>query len=127
MIVEPGDHLVPVPAHELGALVDVLIENVFAHTPQGTGYQIRVRALGDGRTELVVEDSGSGFDGLGVVGRGESSTGSTGLGLDIVARTAERYGGSFRIGDARAGGALVAVVLEAADRDKPDSTPDGTP
>jgi signal transduction histidine kinase len=111
VIVEPGDHLVPIPADELGALIDVLIENVFAHTSQGIGYQIRVRSLGDGRSELVVEDAGSGFDGLGVVRRGRSTSGSTGLGLDIVARTAERHGGSFRIGEAHSGGALVGVVL----------------
>ncbi|MEA2010144.1 MAG: HAMP domain-containing sensor histidine kinase [Actinomycetota bacterium] len=115
VIVEPGDHLVPAPAHELGALIDVLIENVFAHTPQGTGYQIRVRELGDGGTEFVLEDAGSGFGGLGVVRRGESTSGSTGLGLDIVARTAERYGGSFRIGDARSGGALVGIVFGVAE------------
>jgi len=113
VIVEPGKHLVSVPAHELGALIDVLIENVFAHTPQGAGYQIRVRAIGDGRSELVVEDAGPGFDRLGVVRRGESTSGSTGLGLDIVAKTAERYGGSLRIGDAQSGGALIVVVFGA--------------
>lgn len=123
VIVEPGDHLVPVPTDELGALVDVLIENVFAHTPQGTGYQIRVRSLTDGRSELAVEDAGPGFDGLGVVHRGRSTSGSTGLGLDIVARTAERYGGSFRIGAARSGGALVAVVLGIVDEGEPEETP----
>ena len=124
VIVEPGNHLVPAPAHELGALVDVLIENVFTHTPQGIGYQIRVRSLGDGRTEFLVEDAGTGFDGLGVVRRGESTSGSTGLGLDIVAKTAERYGGSFRIGEAHSGGALVGVVFEAMSDAVSDDTPD---
>lgn len=126
VIVEPGNHLVPAPAHELGALVDVLIENVFTHTPQGIGYQIRVRSLGDGRTEFLVEDAGAGFDGLGVVRRGESTSGSTGLGLDIVAKTADRYGGSFRIGEAQSGGALVGVVFEAMSDAVPDDRPDET-
>ncbi len=124
VIVEPGGHLVGAPAHELGALVDVLIENVFTHTPQGTGYQIRVRSLGDGRTELLVEDAGTGFDGFGVVRRGESTSGSTGLGLDIVAKTAERYGGSFRIGESQSGGALVGVVFGTISDAVPDDTPD---
>ena len=114
VIVEAGDHLVPVPANELGALVDVLIENVFGHTQQGTGYQIHVRTLRDGRSELTVEDTGPGFGGIDVVRRGESTSGSTGLGLNIVAKTAQRSGGSFRIGDARGGGALVGVVFGEA-------------
>ena len=56
IIIEPGEHFVPVSADELGALVDVLIENVFAHTPQGIGYHIRVRGMGEGRSELTIED-----------------------------------------------------------------------
>jgi len=126
VIVEPGDHPVPVPSNELGALVDVLIENVFGHTPQGIGYQIRVRMLDDGRSELMVEDGGSGFGGPGVVRRGASTSGSTGLGLNIAAKTAERSGGSLRIDDAEAGGALVAVVFGSVSGGAEDRALDGT-
>ncbi|MEN8113848.1 MAG: HAMP domain-containing sensor histidine kinase [Actinomycetota bacterium] len=115
LIVDPGVHPVPVPSDELGALVDVLIENVFGHTPQGAGYRIRVRSLGGGRSELSIEDAGPGFGELSAVRRGQSSSGSTGLGLDIVARTAERSGGSVRIGEAPSGGGLVSVVFGSAD------------
>ena len=36
--IEPGEHLVALPMADLGALIDVLIENVFAHTVAGVGY-----------------------------------------------------------------------------------------
>jgi len=113
IIIEPGEHFVPVSADELGALVDVLIENVFAHTPQGIGYHIRVRGMGEGRSELTIEDCGPGFGAASVVRRGASGSGSTGLGLDIVSRTAERSGGAVRTGEAAAGGARVAVAFGA--------------
>ncbi len=113
IIVGPGEHRVPVPPGELGALVDVLIENVFAHTPQGVGYRIRVGEAASGGATLVIEDSGPGFDTTSAVRRGESGSGSTGLGLDIISRTAERSGGSVRIGEAKGGGAFVEVVFGA--------------
>ena len=83
-------------------------------------------SLGDDRSELVVEDAGLGFDGPGVVRRGKSTSGSTGLGLDIVARTAERYGGSFRIGESHSGGAPVGIVLRGIDGSDPEETPNET-
>ena len=123
VVVEPGEHRVPVPPDELGALIDVLIENVFGHTPQGAGYRITVRSLRDGGTELRVEDSGPGFEALSAVRRGESTSGSTGLGLDIVARTAERSGGALRIGEARSGGGLVSVVFGPLSEDETNPSP----
>jgi signal transduction histidine kinase len=92
-------------------MVDVLIENVFAHTPSGCGYRLRVRRRSDGCPALIVSDDGPGFADLGVARRGSSRAGSTGLGLDIVVRTAERTGGGIRIGSSRDGGAEVTVVF----------------
>jgi signal transduction histidine kinase len=43
--------------------------------------------------------------------RGDSSGGSTGLGLDIARRTAEQAGGSLTLGSAPAGGLQVTVRL----------------
>ncbi|GMQ86392.1 MAG: HAMP domain-containing sensor histidine kinase [Acidimicrobiia bacterium] len=111
VLTEPGDHLVPVSADDLGALVDVLIGNVFTHTDEGVGYLIRVRTIDDGHCELIVEDAGRGFIASGALRRGHSSSGSTGLGLDIVARTAERSGGTVRLGESDNGGARVEVVF----------------
>jgi len=113
IIVEPGEHLVAVPPGELGALVDVLIENVFGHTPQGAGYRVRVCDIDGGRSRLIIEDAGTGFDTVGVILRGARGSGSTGLGLDIISRTAERSGGSVRIGEAAGGGARVEVTFGA--------------
>lgn len=115
--VEAGDHPVALQHADLGALIDVLIENVFAHTPAGVGYRLGVRKQGDGRSVLTVSDAGPGFLDLGVMRRGKSGAGSTGLGLDIVVRTAERTGGGMRIGTSIDGGGEVSVVFGTSDRD----------
>ncbi len=115
--VEPGSHPVGLQQADLGALIDVLIENVFAHTAAGVGYRLGVRRQGDGRSVLTVSDAGSGFGDLGVVRRGHSGAGSTGLGLDIVVRTAERSGGDIRIGTSIDGGGEISVVFGSSDRD----------
>lgn len=109
--VEPVDHPVSLQRADLGALIDVLIENVFAHTPAGVGYRLGVRKQGDDRSVLIVSDAGAGFDDLGVMRRGQSGAGSTGLGLDIVVRTAERTGGGIRIGTSGDGGGEISVVF----------------
>ncbi len=106
-----GAHPVALARTDLGAMVDVLVENVFAHTPAGSGYRLTVRRQADGCPVLIVSDDGPGFVDLGAARRGTSAAGSTGLGLDIVARTAERTGGGVRIGSSRDGGAEVTVVF----------------
>ncbi len=113
--IEDGLHRVPVSPEELGALVDVLIGNIFTHTDDGVGYRIRVRTTPVGQSELLVEDEGTGFP-AGSLRRGQSSSGSTGLGLDIVVRIAERAGGSIRLGASAGGGATVTVRFSAADQ-----------
>lgn len=109
--VEAGEHPVALPIADLGALIDILIENVFAHTPAGVGYRLAVRTQGDGGSVLTVSDAGQGFVDLGVIRRGASGAGSTGLGLDIVVRTAERFGGGVRIGTSTDGGGEISVVF----------------
>ncbi len=106
--VPAGEVPVAVPPDELGALVDTLLENVFAHTPAGTAFRVSV----DGnRRVLVVEDDGPGPPPAGATRRGASGSGSTGLGLDIVRRAAERSGGSFAITPSPAGGARAAATF----------------
>ena len=109
--IEAGEHPVALSKAELGALVDVVVENVFSHTRVGSGYRIGVASLPDDRSQLVVSDEGEGFADLEVVRRGRSGAGSTGLGLDIVMRAAERTGGGVTIATAEEGGALVTIVL----------------
>lgn len=66
---------------------------------------------------LTVSDAGQGFTDLGAITRGASGAGSTGLGLDIVVRTAERFGGGVRIGTPTDGGGEISVVFGAAGLD----------
>src|SRR5437016_2340050 len=108
-----GSTTVPVSADELEAALDALLGNVLAHTPEGTAFQVEVRALSDGGIALAVEDSGPGLS-PDFVARGVSGAGGTGLGLDIARRTAEGAGGVFRIGRAAAGGARIALELPTA-------------
>ena len=91
---------------DLEAALDALLGNVLAHTPEGTDFRVSARssARAAGAPErlrrawlLVLDDDGPGFPAEGVIERGSSGAGSTGLGLDIVRRTAEHTGGSMRL------------------------------
>ncbi|MFB9447584.1 sensor histidine kinase [Dactylosporangium vinaceum] len=98
-VLTPGPLPVAVSAGDLAAAVDALLGNVFAHTDEGTGFAVELHAR-PGRTELVVDDEGPGFDAQAAA-RGVSGGGSTGLGLDIARRTAESTGGHLMITGAR--------------------------
>jgi signal transduction histidine kinase len=100
---------------DLADVVDVLIDNVFAHTEEGTPVEIWVVPRADGAVVLTVEDAGPGLPSVDVINRGKSNAGSTGLGLDIVRRAALASGGSLELGRSRLGGALVRLVLGRAD------------
>jgi signal transduction histidine kinase len=93
---------------DLGAALDSLLGNVFAHTPEGTAVRIAVRPAAGGGAEVSVADDGPGFDAT-VVERGRSGGGSTGLGLDIARRTAESSGGAMRVASSARG---TTVTLE---------------
>jgi signal transduction histidine kinase len=105
-----------VSAQDMAACLDVLLENVFAHTAEGTAFSVRVSARARGGAWLVVSDDGPGFSHPDPVRRGLSSGGSTGLGLDIVQRVADASGGTMTLGRSPAGGAAVTVGLGPAAR-----------
>lgn len=113
--VVPTDERLPVRVDEtdLRAAVDAIIDNVFAHTPERSRYEVRVERA-NGMVRIVVDDSGPGLPGDRALERGRSSVGSTGLGLDIARRTAEAAGGSLRSTTSPMGGASILLELPIA-------------
>ncbi len=107
----------PIPVRvsrdDLTACVDALLGNVFAHTPEGTGFSVALTPLRRGGAQLVLADDGPGLPSRVVPQRGRSGQGSTGLGLDIARRTATSSGGALTLGRNHRGGAEIAVTFGA--------------
>lgn len=98
---------------DVAAVVDALIGNVFRHTAAGTAWGVRVVRTAHA-VELMVEDGGPGIpEPDRALSRG-SSTGSTGLGLDIAQRAASATGGTMRIARGPLGGAHITVTFVLA-------------
>jgi signal transduction histidine kinase len=110
LTVDLTDEALPVPLDEvdLRDVVDVLIDNVFAHTPEGVGFRVSLQREGPHAVRLVVSDRGPGPF---ATAPGASRPGHTGLGLEIVRRTVEPAGGVVEIGAAPKGGTVVGVRL----------------
>jgi signal transduction histidine kinase len=115
---------VRVAASDLGAAVDALLGNVFAHTPEGTAFRVAVRPRAAGGAEVRVSDAGPGMPDTAVE-RGRSGGGSTGLGLDIARRTAESSGGILRLSASDDGSTVVLELGAPASGD--DATPEQHP
>ena len=94
---------------DLTDLVDVLVDNVFAHTPDGSALRVSAVLAGD-RLRVEVADAGPGFAAVPDPGASRRP-GTSGLGLDIARRTAQGCGGTLRSGTAPEGGALVVLEL----------------
>lgn len=114
----PGPHPVALAADEVSAALDALLGNVFAHTVEGTPYEVTVERIG-GRELVAVTDEGAGIADPAALERGRSSAGSTGLGLDIAARAAGDAGGDLRVERGPGGGARVVLDLPALVQDGP--------
>ena len=109
--VAAGQIRVRVSHEDLATCADILLENVFAHTPDGAGCLVSLSHREPGGAWLVVADEGPGFPSSDPTERGRSGIGSTGLGLDIARRIAESSGGTLMIGRSARGGGLVTVGL----------------
>jgi len=110
----PGPVRIRSSEEDLVALVDVLLDNVFTHSPEGAPVDVTVAPRPEGGLVLTVEDGGTGFpEDLDVVQRGTSGAGSTGLGLAIADKTATESGGGLSLGVSSYGGARVVVELGA--------------
>ena len=93
---------VPLDEEHLTAALDALLGNVLSHTAAPAGCYISVFRDTD-HVYIRIDDGGPGLDPAALT-RGRSGGGSTGLGLDIVRRTAERAGGTLTIGRHQGGG-----------------------
>lgn len=111
---EPGATWEPVTVavepEALAAGLDVLFENVFAHTDRGVAFELSVTAEPGGGCVIALDDAGTGFD-PSMAAAGRSGGGSTGLGLAIVGRLARATGGSMAIEPSPLGGARVVCRL----------------
>ena len=87
--------LVNLPAAEVLSILDNLVQNVLTHTVAEVGFTVSVAS---GPPRLTIADQGDGLPSTDVFDRG-SSSGSSGLGLDIVRRVAEESGGDVTLGD----------------------------
>ncbi len=104
------DAHVAVGADDVTAMIDALIGNVFAHTDEGVDFTVAVATIDNLSVMLIVDDEGPGFS-ADMAERGLSAGGSTGLGLDIAARTAGAGGGALIIGSSGSGGGRVTVTM----------------
>ncbi len=101
---------VTVGADDATAMIDALVGNVFAHTDEGVDFTVAVATIDGESVMLIVDDQGPGIA-AEMAQRGLSSGGSTGLGLDIAARTASAAGGALIIGTSGSGGGRVTVTM----------------
>lgn len=91
---------------DLADIVDVCIDNIIAHTPEGTGFGVRLTAS-DGTAVLVVTDQGPGFPHTPP----DPRPGTSGMGLEIVRRLLRRAGGRLALSPAGQSGAELRIEL----------------
>jgi signal transduction histidine kinase len=111
VLVVRGALTVKVSRDDLAACVDVLLDNIFTHTPEGCAMDLQLGGRAGGGAVLVMSDAGKGLPDVLALERGRSGSGSTGLGLDIVRRVAISSGGTVSLGRAPIGGAMIVVEL----------------
>jgi signal transduction histidine kinase len=103
-----------IDASDLVDVVDALVDNVFAHTPDGTSFSVSLTARDPKLLQLEVADDGPGARDSDVALRGHSTGDSSGLGLDIVRRAAVAAGGGLVVASSPSGGMLAVVTLGVA-------------
>ena len=109
-VVLPAAELkVRLASQDLVDLLDVLVDNVFAHTAEGVDLRVTL-TVDRNDAVLTVADDGPALEAV----TPDERPGSTGLGLDIARRTAQGCGGSLTVGRGAGGGVTVVVRLPLA-------------
>jgi len=101
---------VALSALDLADIVDICIDNIFAHTEDGVGFGVRLEESGR-RAVLLVSDEGDGFPATPA----ERRPGTSGLGLQLARRSVERAQGSLTTSAPGRPGAEVRVELPMLD------------
>ncbi|GGQ80719.1 sensor histidine kinase [Couchioplanes azureus] len=119
----PAGITVPAAFSVVAEALDVLLGNVFHHTPETAACRVSVQRGPDGAS-VTVDDAGPGFrDPEAAVSRGASDADSTGLGLDIARRLAADTGGRLTVGRGELGGARVVLTLGLVAEEVPPPAP----
>ncbi len=118
LMVDLEDHIiVDADSGLLNRVLSNLIENEIAHLPAGCRITIRLRSREES-ANLMIEDNGPGFSSdirtraFERFVRGKQSHGH-GLGLAFVNAVVRAHGGTAKISDSPAGGAVVTLTLPA--------------
>lgn len=105
---------VDMPSSDLVDLVDICIDNVFAHTDEGVAFEVTL-VDGTDRAVLTVSDEGAGFakpcDSVDALDIDPEVVGRTGLGLHIVEKLVTGFGGTMTTSEPGEPGATVTVSL----------------
>lgn len=104
-----GPAPVALSALDLADVIDICIDNVFAHTPEGTGFAVSLEVV-NGRLRLAVTDQGPGF----AAAASGPRPGTSGLGLQLARRTIERAGGTVAMSAPGRSPAEVLIELPVA-------------
>jgi signal transduction histidine kinase len=110
--VPDGPLRVQMPESDLVDLIDICIDNVFAHTAEGVAFGVTLSRSGDSAV-VVIADEGPGFQEHLSQGANDV-VGRTGVGLEIVEKLVRGLGGTFRTSPPGLPGATVAVSLPLA-------------
>jgi signal transduction histidine kinase len=104
-------------ANMLSRVVRNLVENAIAHTPAGTSVEVKLED--DGAIRVIDDGPGVAAADRSLIfqrfwrGRKKNRPGA-GLGLSIVKRIVDAYGGAVEVSDAAGGGAVFTIRLPAA-------------
>lgn len=118
-IAVPDRLTLPGNAFLLHQALENLVQNAIEFSPRGGTVKVEVTPEGD-RVTVAVIDEGPGipdyaldriFDRFYSLGRPDTGRKSTGLGLNLVREVAKSHGGTIRVTNRPAGGALAELTL----------------